>query len=369
MSGKASNPSISLRERKIDSDGGQEKLPKWLGLSFLLHGIFIIGLFLMPYWPTRTIVPPPIYTVDLVGGERIGGSNLGTELLATPKAKPKPPPAVLERPSPPPEPKKEAKVEPPPPPPEPKKKEVKVEPPPPPAKPKKEVKVEPPPPPPEVKKPAKKEVVEKPANTQKEKAEEKTPAAEKILVNKEVTKKEVAKKEAASAVAKDTVAGADADEASLEQVRERLIQSAVERVRNRTETTQKTSNKSKEEPISAGTGEGIGSASLGTAGPGGGGVVKGIEFIAYQNQMLRTIKANWAWVGANSNLRVVVHFFIRESGDIVGLKIVQPSGDPSYDESVLRAVSKSSPLPPPPESYRKEFSEIRITFRPRDLGA
>jgi len=52
-----------------------------------------------------------------------------------------------------------------------------------------------------------------------------------------------------------------------------------------------------------------------------------------------------------------------------GLKIVQPSGDPSYDESVLRAVKKSSPLPAPPESYRKDFAEVELTFRPRDLGA
>lgn len=351
MSGDASTPTISLRERSIESDEGQEKLPKSLVVSLLLHGILIVGLFFMPHWPTRTIIPPPVYTVDLVGGERIGGSNLGTELLATPEPKQKSPASAPEPPAPPSKPKNESTVEPPPPPP--------------PAKPKKEPKAEPPPPAPEIKKQAKKEMVEKPAKAQKEKVEEKTPLQEKIAA-KEVTKKAAAKKETASATAKEAAAEAKTEEASLERVRERLIQSAVERVKSRTEAAQKTS---KEETISAGTGEGLGSASLGSGGPGGGGVVKGIEFIAYQNQMLSTIKANWAWVGQNSNLRVVVQFFIRENGDVIGLKIVQPSGDPSYDESVLRAVTKSSPLPPPPESYRKEFSEIKITFRPRDLGA
>jgi colicin import membrane protein len=95
-----------------------------------------------------------------------------------------------------------------------------------------------------------------------------------------------------------------------------------------------------------------------------------MDFIIYQNRMFATIKENWSWVGGQrSNLRVVVHFGVRENGEITGLKIVQPSGDPSYDESVLRAVKKSSPLPVPPEAYRKDFAEVQVTFRPQDLGA
>jgi colicin import membrane protein len=65
----------------------------------------------------------------------------------------------------------------------------------------------------------------------------------------------------------------------------------------------------------------------------------------------------------------VVRFNIKDSGEISGLKIIQPSGNPSFDESVLRAVRKSNPLPPPPEALRKEFSEVELTFRPEDLGS
>ena len=154
--------------------------------------------------------------------------------------------------------------------------------------------------------------------------------------------------------------------ASADSVRERLLQSAVERAKSRTETGQKGS---KGEVLSAGAGEGEGAAALGPGGRGGPGIVKGMDFVIYQNRMLSTIKDNWAWVGQRSNLRVVVHFSIKDNGEIAGLKIVQPSGDPSYDESVLRAVKKSSPLPAPPESYRKDFAEVELTFRPRDLGA
>jgi len=336
MSGNSTTPTISLRERSLDSDAGEERLRRWLVLSLGLHGAFILSLFLVPYWPVRKILPPPVYTVDLVGGERIGGSNLGTEFaskLTPKKTSPVPEPA------------------PPPPPPAP--------------KPQQEIKAEPPPPAPVVKKQAKKEPVEKPDKKVKEKVDEKVPEVEKVPTQK-MARKETPKKETGKAGAKESATDAKTDDASLERVRERLIQSAVERVKSRADTTQKSSNG---EIFSAGTGEGIGSASLGPGGPGGGGIAKGIEFIAYQNQMLGTIKANWAWVGQNSNLRVIVQFNIRENGDIMGLKIVQPSGDPSYDESVLRAVRKSSPLPPPPESHRRDFSEIKITFRPKDLGA
>jgi TonB family protein len=46
------------------------------------------------------------------------------------------------------------------------------------------------------------------------------------------------------------------------------------------------------------------------------------------------------------------------------LKIAEPSGDASFDESILRALRKSSPLPPPPESYRKDFAQVEMNFQP-----
>jgi len=64
-----------------------------------------------------------------------------------------------------------------------------------------------------------------------------------------------------------------------------------------------------------------------------------------------------------------VHFNIKDNGEIFGLKIVQPSGNSSYDESVLRAVRKSSPLPALTENIRNGFSEVELAFRPEDLEA
>jgi colicin import membrane protein len=305
MAGHPSTQTISSRERSLPLADREDRLSKWLFFSFLFHGALILALFVVPVLPERSRPSYPIYTVDLVGGEKIGGNNLGTELL---------PPSVSKA-----APKKAAE-------------EV--------------------PPPLETKQETKKE---------KPKPIEKSAPPEEKVALKEAAKKEPPKKEPT----KDTKSEPKTDESALDRVRERLIQSAVDRARSRTEGGQ---NAAKGDAISSGPGEGEGAAALGAGGRGGG-VVKGMEFIIYQNQMLSSIKDNWAWVGQKSNLKVVVHFSIKDSGEITGLKIVQPSGDPSYDESVLRAVKKSSPLPPPPEGSRKDFADVELTFRPKDLGA
>lgn len=304
MAAGLTTPNISLRERSLPLVGAQEKLSKWLVYSLLLHGGLIAGLFIMPFLPAHSPLEYPVYTVDLVGGERIGRTNLGTEM--TPVAAPNESAKKAEKEIPVPESK-----------PEPKK--VKAE---------------------------------------KAKGIEKTAVIPEKTVTKETARKETAKEKKTEA--KETAA-------SLDSVRERLIQSAVERAKNRTDSGQKTS---KGEVISSGTGEGEGAAALGKGGRGGG-VVKGMDFIIYKNRMEDTIKRNWVWPGQRSNrkLGVTVRWSVKDNGEIVGLKIVQPSGDPAYDDSVVRAVRKSSPLPPVPEGLAKDFAEVEYTFRPEDLGA
>jgi colicin import membrane protein len=293
------SPTISLRERPLPASSGEERLPRWLTISLILHAALIASLFLAPFLPSRREPVHQSYVVDLVGGERIGKANFGTALIPPPKAAPaisatKPAVPIAE----------------------------------------------------------KKQVVK----------EEKKIVQEEKKLSKEIAKTEPGKKE----TAKETKEHSSSETASADSVRERLLQSAVERAKTRTENGDKAS---KGEVLSAGAGEGVGAAAIGGGGRGGPGIVKGIDFVIYQNRIFSTIKENWAWVGQRSNLRVIVHFGIRESGEIVGLRIVTPSGDPSFDESVLRALKKSSPLPAPPEDYRKDFAEVELTFRPRDLGA
>jgi colicin import membrane protein len=306
MARDRSSPTISLRERSLRLVGSEERLPKWLTLSALLHTALIACMFAISFMPSSIRPAPPVYTVDLIGGEKIGRTNFGTETAPAQK-------------------KPERRAE----------------------------ETTPTSPPP------KKEQPEKPEKTKT--VEKMLRSEEKIALTEKKTKEPVK-----TETAKNSKTETKSEPESADSVRERLIQTAANSARSRTETAQKTS---KGETLSSGAGEGEGAASLGVGGRGGAGVVKGMDFIIYQNRMLSTIKDNWAWVGQRTNLKVVVHFGIRENGEIVGLKIVQPSGDATYDESVLRAVKKSSPLPVPPDAYRKDFADVELTFRPRDLGA
>jgi len=310
---KASSATINLWERSFSVAGSEDRLPKWLLFSLVLHGIFVAALFIASLLPSSTPPEVPVYVVDLVGGEKIGGLKLGTEMRSPPEpaAKAPEPTPAASAPAPKPEVKKET--------------------------------------------------------PEKSKPIEKKAAEEKKIVIKDKTKPDPAKPDSALAKkepAKEMKEEAKSESASADSVRERLLQAAVDRAKSR-----ENSQKPVKDALSAGAGEGEGAAGLGPGGRGGPGIVKGMDFIIYQNRMLGTIKDNWTWVGQRSNLKVVVHFGVKETGEIVGLKIVQPSGDPSYDESVLRAVKKSSPLPAPPESYRKDFADVELTFRPRDLGA
>ncbi|HWP24536.1 MAG TPA: cell envelope integrity protein TolA [Candidatus Binatia bacterium] len=307
MTAEARSPTIDLRKRAPWAKGAEDRLPKWLMVSLLAHGLLLAAFFVAPRLPGRTGMAHPVYVVDLIGGERIGAANYGTEL----------------------HPRKQAD------------KDISAE--------KAPVAIE------------DKKEVKKEATDKAKPAEKKAPPEEKMVL-KEKTKSETVKKEAV----KETKEENKSEALSADSVRERLLQSAVERAKARGESNPKSG---RGETLSAGAGEGIGAAGLGPGGHGGPGVVKGMDYIIYQNRMLSTIKNNWVWLETRSRLKVVVRFNIRDNGEISGLKIIQPSGNPSFDESVVRAVRKSSPLPTPPEAVRKEFADVELTFRPEDLGS
>jgi TonB family protein len=322
------NSGTKSGNRDAPAAAAEERLPKWLVVSLFAHAGLILGLVLLPFGSSGKREPPPSYVVDLVGGERIGGRNLGIRIDPEIKA--------IKRPvAPPPQ----AKPAPSAPPPEPVKKKL--------AK------------------------AEKPPKAEKAEKVKAKPSEEIVLAkSKSAAKQEEAK--AAQKPAKETHDAAKADEDSLDKVRERLMQAAIERARNRAALAQgspSSAGNSKGEPLSAGSGEGLGAQSLGKGGVGGEGILKSVEFIAYQNRLVSTIKGNWAWAGRRSDLKVVVQFGIKENGDIIGLRVTQRSGDPTYDESVIRAIKRSSPVSSPPESHRKEFADVEMTFKPSDFGA
>ena len=113
-------------------------------------------------------------------------------------------------------------------------------------------------------------------------------------------------------------------------------------------------------------GKGFGAARVGGSGMGGG-VVRPPEFFTYEKIVRSRIKEAWRWYDSNSSLITVIAFEIESDGVIKNVRLVKSSGDTSYDDSVVRAAVKASPLPPPPPSvYEQYFKSVRITFDPRE---
>ena len=336
---------------RIDEPEWDRSLWRMVAASGVLHVIAIALLIVVPY---RFLHRPPAlksYTVDLIAPDHVGGTNM----IAGGKGRIEGPPMAaaskVEEPKPPPPPKPEPpkpepqKVEPPKP--EPPKEIAKPEPKPQPAKPEpqpkeneavlaeKVKKVEPPP-------------AAKPAPEAK-------PAAPKAMAKAEPPKAE-------SKVAAEAAKAAEkaAKEGAVAHARDEQIEVAVKRMQQQMGKRGAGSGSKPGEqpgaPISVGPGAGAG------------GTVRGVEYLLYYNQMINRIKQAWAWAGANQTLEAAVGFTITETGDVVNVRIKQPSGDPGYDASVERAVRAVNPLTPPPEAYRKEFSDVEITFSPKDLG-
>jgi len=112
--------------------------------------------------------------------------------------------------------------------------------------------------------------------------------------------------------------------------------------------------------------KGSGPATLGGApGAGGGGAVRGLEYIMYTEQVKRRVKENWIVAERRDRLNAIVRFNVQPDGGISALEMLKSSGDSAFDQSVMRAVNKANPLPPPPEAYREEFvsQKVEVTFR------
>lgn len=324
----------------------QVSQPEWDGglwkMVLASGGLHLLALALLLVVPYRFIHRPPAmvsYTVDLVAQDRVGGTNVleggrgrveGAPLAAAPAPKveaPKPPPKA-EQPKPP-APKPEA----------PKPEPVAAKPEPQPAEP---PQAEAPPKPNEM--------------TLADKTKATAPAAKPAASPKAVAKAEPppspAQGKAPPTAAVDSKA---AKQATATRQRDEQIAAAIRRVEQKVGTRGGGSGPAAQQPgapISVGPGEGTG------------GMVMGVEYLLYYNQIQSRIKQSWAWAGSNRALHAVVRFNITPAGEVLNVRITQASGDPSYDASVQRAVRAINPLPPPPAAYLKQFSDVEVPFSP-----
>ena len=96
----------------------------------------------------------------------------------------------------------------------------------------------------------------------------------------------------------------------------------------------------------------------------------GISIRIYQVEVENRIKQNWSFpvaMGGRSDLEAVVVLKVRRDGKILDRQFVKGSSNSVFDQSVLKAIERSDPLPPFPEGYVRRHDEIEINFNLREL--
>jgi len=299
-------------------------------VSLVVHlGLAAFTILMLEHSRAQMAQPTEIFTVSLEGGEKLGGINQlppeGAKDVGDPnKGAPIPADAADEEEAAPPEPVTEAKLE----------------------------------------KPSVVEDPEKILAEQKKLEEEKRKAEEKLKKEEERKKAEAEKKRQAELekerkTAEEKQRKADEERQKVEQAK-KAEQDRKSRDAQIARALARAKNRYTGESYDAG-GEGFGAAALGGHGMGGG-TLASREFIMYQQALKDHIKAGWRWLKGSEVLEARVVIKMLRDGTLQEATIVSSSGNSKFDDSVLRAIYKASPLPVPPEGLYERFREIRVTF-------
>jgi colicin import membrane protein len=93
----------------------------------------------------------------------------------------------------------------------------------------------------------------------------------------------------------------------------------------------------------------------------------------YQMEIETAIKNNWSYPVALFNVKkgdipeAVVIVTLRNDGKILKTWFKSRSSNPLFDDSVMKAIEKSDPLPPFPPGYKKSYEEVEINFSLKDF--
>jgi colicin import membrane protein len=193
---------------------------------------------------------------------------------------------------------------------------------------------------------------EKPRAKEKEKAVSTAPE-KKVAEKKEDTEKKIA----------------EAIERLRQKKESRTVESAIDRLRTERESKQIESaieGIRKRVTISSGGAVAAEGSSSGASTD-----VMTMKHKMYYNLIWRRIRSVWVLsdsaLAGQKNLEAIIAIRISRSGQIVDIQFEKKSGNPAFDESTLRAIQKSNPLPPLPPGFEGDQFDVGVRFTPSDL--
>ncbi len=159
-------------------------------------------------------------------------------------------------------------------------------------------------------------------------------------------------------------------EKETETVRPDTVTDAIERLRKNlnkrtpevsgTKNSQQTKNRTASKGIPGENGT-----------PGGKGLKSWEPFAIYNVEIAYQIQRNWAFseqlTRGRKDLETLVGIKILANGDIKDIWFDKKSGNHYLDESAIRAIKKSSPLPPLPKDFTGRFYKVGLRFTPKGI--
>ena len=102
----------------------------------------------------------------------------------------------------------------------------------------------------------------------------------------------------------------------------------------------------------------------------GGSAIEGVSMSLYRTEVYTHIRSNWSYPTALSeskDLEAIVVIHVKNNGEIINFRFKKYSADQTFNDSVLKAIERSDPLPPFPEIFRRSDEEIEVNFTNKDL--
>ena len=109
-----------------------------------------------------------------------------------------------------------------------------------------------------------------------------------------------------------------------------------------------------------------------STGPAEGGGQIGLRLQLWKTRVWNKVRGNWSYpeilAAKQREFEAVVQVSVTREGKIRTYKLIKPSGNAVFDQSVIRAVRLSEPFPPFPEGYLKRFDVLELRFTLAELA-
>jgi colicin import membrane protein len=100
------------------------------------------------------------------------------------------------------------------------------------------------------------------------------------------------------------------------------------------------------------------------------GGITGTAMQIYLMEVENLIKSNWAYPATmerRKDLEAIVVLTVKSDGSVTQTRFQKRSPSPLFDDTVIKAIERSNPLPPFPEGYKRSHEEFEINFNLKDL--